>query len=212
MSFSRESRYRNFASMGDSDQPPRSRPTGLIVVGVALVLALCCCCLGLVIGLYFGKGGAMLADTFATNVPSIGAPAPTPTLDKNAPVPAKKPGRMENGLELTVVGLQRPLKVQGTIQIPADQQLILVTVKIRNTQSTGAPLKVTASEFTLKGDGGLTYPPNPKTVTIPNLLTELNLAPGKETEAELIFQIAADDSGLRLQWKSGTQTRVFLLE
>jgi len=119
---------------------------------------------------------------------------------------------MDNGLELTVVGLQRPLKVQGTVPIPADQQLVLVTVKIRNTQTSGAPLKVVAGEFTLKGDGGLTYPPNPKTVTIPNLLTELNLAPGKEAEAELIFQIAADDSGLKLIWKSGTQTRTFLLE
>jgi len=49
-------------------------------------------------------------------------------------------------------------------------------------------------------------------VTIPNLLTEVSIAPRKKIEAELIYQIAVDDSGLRLLWKVGTQTRTFILE
>lgn len=211
MSFSRESRARNFAMTGDYERPARTMPTGLIAGLAGIVLALCMCCFGLALGLYFGRGGAMLADQFA-NLPGLGAPAPTPTLDKNAPVPPKKPGRMDNGLELTVVSLQRPLKVQGNVQLPPDQQFVLVTVRIKNTKTTGAALNVAATEFTLKGDGGLTYTPNPKSITIPNQMNTLSLAPGKEAEAELIFQIAADDSGLKLNWKSGTQTRVFLLE
>ena len=119
---------------------------------------------------------------------------------------------MDNGLELTVINVQRPLKVQGGVSLPADQQFILVTVQIANTKKTGTSLKTTVADFKVKGDGGLTYEPNPKTVTIPNLLTEVNVAPGKNVEAELIYQIAVDDSGLRLLWKVGNQTRTFLLE
>jgi hypothetical protein len=44
------------------------------------------------------------------------------------------------------------------------------------------------------------------------LLTDVSVAPGKKIEAELIYQIATDDSGLRLLWKIGSQTRTFLLE
>jgi len=38
---------------------------------------------------------------------------------------------MDNGLELTVINVQRPLKVQGGVTLPADQQFILVTVQLR---------------------------------------------------------------------------------
>jgi hypothetical protein len=113
---------------------------------------------------------------------------------------------------LTVTNVQRPLKVQGGITLPPDQQFILVTVQIVNTKKTGSALKATAADFKVKGDGGLTYEPNPKTVTIPNLLNEASILPGKNVEAELIYQIATDDSGLRLLWKVGSQTRTFILE
>jgi len=117
---------------------------------------------------------------------------------------------MANRLEMTVLNVQRPLKVEGNINLPPNEQFILVTVQIANKSS--ATLKTTAAEFKVKGGGGLTYDANPKTVTIPNLLTELTLAPGKTVEAELIFQIAANDWDLQLLWNVGNQTRVFKLE
>lgn len=212
MSLSRESRYRNIASTGEVRHSSRPAPIGLIAAGVGLILVLCCCCLGLLIGLQLGPGIQPAANAFTTRLPVIGGPTVTPTLDRTSVVPIRKPGRMDSGLELAVTGFQRPLKVQGGAPLPPDQQFFLVTVKIRNTKTSGNPIKVTAADFSLKGDGGLTYLPNPKTVTIPNLLTEANLAPGRDVEAELIFQIAADDSGLRLQFKSGTQTRTFIAE
>jgi hypothetical protein len=49
-------------------------------------------------------------------------------------------------------------------------------------------------------------------VTIPNLLNEVSVSPGKNVEAELIYQIAVDDSGLKLLWKVGAQARTFVLE
>lgn len=212
MSFSRESRYRNIASTGETPRSPRSAPLGLIAAGTGLILALCFCCLGLVLGLQFKAGIQPAVEAVTTRLPVIGRPTVTPTLDRTSVVPLRRPGRMDNGLELTVTGFQRPLKVQGNVPLPPDQQFFLVTVKIRNTKTSGAAIKVTAADFSLKGDGGLTYSPNPKTLTIPNLLTEANIAPGKDIEAELIFQIAADDSSLRLQFKAGTQTRTFIAE
>ncbi len=185
----------------------RSVPIGLVGAIAAFLLILCCACAGLLIGLQLSGANASLLNRAS----SAFAPA-TPTVDKNAPVPLKKPGLAGNGLEVTVLAMQRPLKVEGGLQLPADQQLILVTVNIRNTKKTGAALKVTAADFKVKGDGGLTYDANPKTVTIPGMLTELNLAPGKSQEAELIYQIAVDDSGLKLYWKVGSATRTFLLE
>lgn len=212
MSFSKESRYRNITSTNEVSRSPRSAPIGLIAVGVGLILALCCCCLGLLIGLQFGPGITTTADAFTTRLPAVGGPTVTPTLDRTSVVPLRRPGRMDNGLEVTVTGFQRPLKVQGNVPLPPDQQFFLATVKIRNTKTSGAAIKVTAADFSLKGDGGLSYLPNPKVLTIPNLLTEASLAPGKDVEAELIFQIAADDSSLRLNFKAGTQTRTFIAE
>jgi len=183
----------------------------LVGIAGAALLIVCCCCLGLFIGLMLGNGKSALQPLTA-NLPGLGGPTATPTVDKNAPVPLKKPGLADNGLEVTVTGIQRPLKVEGNVKLPPDQQFILVTVRIRNTKNTGAALPVAPSDFTVKGDGGLTYAANPPTVTIPKLLTPTSLAPAKEMESELIFQIASDDSGLRLQWKVGGATRVFALE
>jgi hypothetical protein len=209
VSFSKESRYRNILSTGDYPDAPRSVPPVVLVGCLALLLIVCCGGIGLLAGLQWGGGLGNL--TKSASLP-FGQPSPTPTLDKNAPVPLKKPGLMDNGLELTVTNVQRPLKVQGGVSLPADQQFILVTVQITNTKKTGTPIRVTAADFKVKGDGGLTYESNPKTVTIPNLLNEVNVAPGKNVEAELIYQIAFDDSGLTLSWKVGSQTRVFILE
>ena len=210
MSFSRESRYRNIVSTGDGSGGRRGVPPTLLVGCIALLLVFCCGGVGLITGYQ--------TERVKTGKPGLEAllpgsqPPATPTLDRNAQVPLRQPGAMDNGLELTVINVQRPLKVQGGVTLPADQQFILVTVQITNTKPSGAAIPVSPTNFQVKGDGGLAYEANPKTVTIPNLLTEVSIAPRKKIEAELIYQIAVDDSGLRLLWKVGTQTRTFILE
>jgi hypothetical protein len=207
VSLSKESRYRNIVTTGDFSRGGSSLPLGLLGAVAVFALILCCACAGLLIGLERSGGGAVIMQKASSTFAQA-----TPTPDKTAPVPLKKPGLADNGLELTVISVQNPLKVEGGVKLPPDQQFILVTVQIRNTKKSGAPIKVTAADFKVKGDGGLTYDPNPKSVTIPGILAEANIAPGKDLEGELIYQIAADDSGLKLYWKVGSATRIFLLE
>ena len=207
MSFSKESRYRNIAAPSPYYQPRTSRriPPGYFIIGaIVLVFFFCCACLLLVLGFQFVGGTSMIS--------SLTGPSPTQTIDKSAPVPLKTKALMDNGLELTVTGVERPLKVEGNINLPADQQFILVSVRIRNTKKTGAPVRVAAGDFKVKGDGGLTYTANPKTVTIPQEITQVNIAPGASLDGELIFQIAYNDSGLKMAWTTGNETRVFSLE
>ena len=199
MSFSKESRYRNIASPLPYSQPRSGRriPPGYFVAGgIVLLMLLCCCCAGLAF-FFVGPGGSMIS--------SLSGPSPTPTVDKSAPVPLKTKATADNGVE-------RPLQVEGTVKLPPDQQFILVSVRIHNTKKTGTPIKVTAADFKLKGDGGLVYTTNPTTVTIPQLLTQSDMAPNASLDAELIFQIASNDTSLQMSWKAGTATRVFSLE
>ena len=209
MSFSRESRYRNIATPPSYAQPRGGRripPGYLIAGGIGLIVLLCCCCIALIAGVKIS--GVDVTKPLA----SLTGPSPTPTVDKNAPVPLKTKATADNGLELTVTGVERPLKVEGSVKLPADQQFILVSVRFHNTKKTGAAIKVTSADFKVKGDGGLTYTANPTVVTIPNLLTQLDLAANATNDAELIFQIASNDSGLQMSWKVGAATRVFSLE
>lgn len=206
MSFSKESRYRNIASPLPYSQPHSGRriPPGYFIVGgIALLMLLCCCCAGSAL-IFFGPGGSMIS--------SLTGPTPTPTIDKSAPVPLKTKATADNGLELTVTGVERPLQVEGTVKLPPDQQFILVSVRIRNTKKTGTPIKVSSADFKVRGDGGLIYDANPTTVTIPQLLTQVDMAPNASLDAELIFQIASNDTGLQMAWKAGAATRIFSLE
>ncbi len=205
MSFSKESRYRNITAPSPYYQPRTGRriPPGYLIIGaIAVILILCCCCASLAV-LFLGPGGSFVS--------SLGGPSPTPTIDKNAPVPLKTKAVMDNGLELTVTSVERPLKVEGNINLPSDQQFILVSVRIRNTKKTGSPIHVTAGDFKVKGDGGLTYDANPKTVTIPQEITQVDIPSGGSLDGELIFQIAYNDSGLKMAWTTGNETRVFSL-
>jgi hypothetical protein len=207
VSFSRESRYRNIASPTPYVQPRSGRripPGYLIGGGIVLIMLLCCCCAGLVLFYKMGPGESMVS--------SLTGPSPTPTVDKSAPVPLKTKATADNGLELTVTGVERPLQVQGTVKLPPDQQFILVSIRARNTKKTGAAIKVTSADFKVKGDGGLVYTANPANVTIPQLLTQVDLAAGASNDAELIFQIASNDTGLQMSWKVGATTRIFSLE
>ncbi|MDE3089848.1 MAG: DUF4352 domain-containing protein [Chloroflexota bacterium] len=202
MSFSREFRYRNMGASPDQERGGRRIPPGYFVIGaVALIVALCCCC-----------AGAAVLVLNRDKLPAVGGPAPTPTLDKNAPVPLGTKAVADNGLELTVLNLQRPLQVQGSVKLPSDQQFILVSLRVHNTKKTGAPISVNAADFKVMGDGGLTYDANPKTVTTPAQLTQKDVASNATVDVDLIYQIAVNDTGLRLYWKVGASTRVFLLE
>ncbi len=205
MYFSKESRYRNVVS-GPEESNPRRR--GLVVVGaVALVLVVCFGCVGTIVGF-------VLNDRFVKPPSAVAAaPKATATVDMKAQVPLKAKGLGENGLEVTVTTFQRPLQVQGLTALAPNQQFVLVSIQVRNTKTSGAAINTSPANFQVKGDGGLAYEANPKTVTIDNLLTEQDVvAPGRTLERELIFQIAKDDSGLKMYWTAGKTTRTFLLE
>lgn len=205
MSFSRESRNRNLTAPSPYPSSSRSLPPGLSIIGGIVLVAACCFC-GLV------GGGAFKFVSGGGSPLSFGGPSPTPTVDKKAPVPLNTKALADNGLELTVTEVQRPLKVQGSTQLPADQQFILVSIHLRNTKRVGAPIQVTPDDFKATGDGGLTYDANPAIVTIPQELAQASLAPGASLDGELIFQIASNDSGMKMTWKVGTSSRIFSLE
>lgn len=197
------------------NEPRRIKPGWLILGGLAVVLLLCCC-LG-VFGIAYWQGWFSklpgLPSFGVTPTSSARTPSRTPTPNVDKPVPLGTRAVAENGLEITVLNFQRPLKVEGLKGGTADQQFVLATVRIRNTKSTGAAIVVNPADFSTMGDGGLAYAANArKDITIPNLLTQTTVAPGKELTAELIFQIATNDANLRLTWNTGASNRIFLLE
>lgn len=200
MSYSNEYLYRNMYQQ----EPPRSNRR-LVVFAAIGCLVVCCACFGLILGIQYATGqpGTAISSLFAR---------PTPTRDPNAPAALRTPTAGTNGMELTILAFQRPLNVEGTTKLSPNQQYVLTTIRLKNTRTTGAAVKVTPADFVMIGDGGLTYNPNPKAVTIKNILTEANVEPGKITEAELIFQIAVDDNNLKLIWTSGTLKRTIDLE
>ncbi len=211
MYFSRESRYRNLVNgepVHAYYEPRRRNFFPIIIIGAVLVV--CCACAGVVIGLMLSGRPISLPNPASAAAPKTKA---TATPDLKSVVPLKGKGVNENGLELGVSTFQRPLQVQGLTKVPADQQFVLVSVLIHNTKTSGAPIPLNPADFKITGDGGLTYEANPKTVTIENLMTAQDaVAPGKDLERELIFQIAKDDTSLKLYWTVGKTTRVFLLE
>src|SRR5574341_2070990 len=199
---SRDFRYRRFQREGRRG----IKPGYFILAGLGFVFVCCFC--GVLFFLFRDR-----LPTSLPSLPSVSLPAQaTATPDRRTPAALRTRVAADNGLELTVLNFQRPLKVEGLTKLPPDQQFILVSVRVRNTKSTGAPLQVNPSDLTVKGDGGLAYTANPKNVTIDRLLTQTTLAPSKDLTGELIFQIAADDSALKLYWKTGSTTRVFLLD
>ncbi len=198
VSYPYDYRYRNMIA----PEPPARAGRNLIIALVAGFLVLCCVCFGLAIGIWLAGGFA--------NLPALSSA--TPTRNPNLPVGLRTPIAGSGGLEATVVAFQRPLKVEGAPKIAANEQFVLVTIRLRNTRTTGTALKATPADFTIIGDGGLTYPANPKLVTIKNLMTEVSVEPGKQTEAEMIFQVATDDSGLKLIWTLAGAKRTILLE
>ena len=54
--------------------------------------------------------------------------------------------RSDNGQRVTVTAYQRPLPTED-VEIPDGQELVLVTVRIDNSRTTGAPLKFGPRRF-----------------------------------------------------------------
>ncbi|MBI4790433.1 MAG: DUF4352 domain-containing protein [Chloroflexi bacterium] len=207
---SKESRYRNLSGSQMYRRGSRVPPGWLILV-VTSVLLVCCACVGLVVG--FQLRGGSLPKSLSLPNPLASTPQATATPNLKAEVPLKGKGLNENGLELTVTSFQRPLQVQGMTKVPADQEFVLISVSLQNNKTSGQPIATSPVNFRVIGDGGLSYDANPPTVTIENMLTARDtVGPGKTLERELIFQVAKDDSGLKLYWTVGKTTRIFVLE
>lgn len=191
----------------------RIKPGWFILGGLALLLVFCCCCAFLGIAYTQGWFSKLPSLPALPGSSSTGSATRTPTAaDPDKPVAMRTRMVGDNGLEVTVLNFQRPLRVEGLKAATPDQQFTLITLRVRNTKSTGTAIPINAANFTLKGDGGLVYQPNPKNISIQNLLTQAAVPPGKEISAELIFQIAVDDSNLRLTWDSGGSNRTFIIE
>ncbi|MBI3913418.1 MAG: DUF4352 domain-containing protein [Chloroflexi bacterium] len=202
MSYQDDYRYRNV--FAPEPEPSRPKP-GIWLLAIGAFICICVC-IGLVAGVLWARAqsGGLPALPLLTSA--------TPTRDPSAPVALRTPAIGTGGVEVTATIFQRPLKVEGAPKIPETDQFVLVTIRIRNTRTTGAAVKVTAADFEMIGDGGLKYAPNPKNVTIKDLLKEADVAPGKDVTVELIFQIASNDSGLKLNWTSGSAKRTIILE
>lgn len=219
MQNSNDYRYRNLATA--ANYPRRGAPPPIFFIAAIVVLLLCCLCSGIFFGWQTNNTplnpwrkdeAAAPANGSGGFLGLFGGPRPTPTRDLDAPAPLRVAMPGESGLELAVLGMQRPLRTDVPVKLAPNEQFVLVSVQITNTRRTGQPVTVNGSDFKMKGFGGVTYEANPKTVTIPDIINKLDLAPSRSLNGELIFQIAADDGDLRLFWTSGKTTREFMLE
>lgn len=203
----RSRRYQPYPAQSER----RIKPGWYILGGIALLLVLCCCCIGVVV-LYNYRGALKIPSLPSLpSLPSTASATRTPTPDPDKPVGMRTRTPGDSGLEITVVNFQRPLAVRDLKNQTPDQHFVLVQIHIRNTKSTGAAVQIKASDFTMTGDGGLTYTANPPSIIIDNppLLTQAAIPSGKETDASLIFKVAVDDANLRLIWASGGSDRIF---
>jgi hypothetical protein len=186
--------------------------TALFAAGGILLLCVCLC-VG-VAGLASPWGLNLLGDSFLafggaepTAIPRSSARG-TPTA-----VPYGRAARSDNGLRVTVTAYQRPLPTED-IEIPEGQELVLVSVRVDNSRTTGAPLKFDPEDFALVTDEGERYP-----VTIGGITTGENLipgevGPGENTRGDLIFYIYSDvpEPSVQLAWTSADgKTRLFQL-
>ncbi len=174
----------------------------LIAAGGILLLCVCLCIGvgGLIspwgLNLIGGDGLAFMqpAPTAAPRASGRG----TPTV-----VPYGRAARSDNGLRVTVTAYQRPLPTED-IEIPEGQELVLVSVRVDNSRTTGAPLKFSPEDFALITSDGERYP-----VTIGGITTGENLlagevGPGENTKGDLIFYIYSDvpAPSVQLAWTS----------
>jgi hypothetical protein len=175
---------------------------------IAGVLVLCVClCLGIVLA-RIATGPLPLGSLAGAFAGATKTPAETPT---PTAVPFGKSAKNNAGLRLIVVTYQRPLPAQG-IEIPAGQELALVSVRLDNTRTTGAPIKYAPTDFRLVSPEGDEFSPDVGTITTGSMLSAAEVAPGKSVSGDLVFFVYSDVKDLELAWTSadGT-TRLFKL-
>jgi hypothetical protein len=191
------------------EQRRSANRTALFALGGILFL---CACMTLgVCGLSFGLGlGPFSGNGLALNL-SLGNPTPTRASVSRTPtlVPYGRGGRSDAGLSVTVTAYQRPLPTEG-IDIPDGQELVLVSVRLENTRTTGAPIKYDPADFALVSPEGDHFTANLEGITTGENLKAGEVAPGKSARGDLIFYIWSDVPDLQLAWTSADgKTRLF---
>ncbi len=181
------------------------------IFGVAGLLVLCAClCIGVAgLSYYFGSQGGQISG-FA--LPSLGSsPTATPKSTKATPVPYQKSAKDDSGLRVTVTAYQRPLPAQD-VKIPSGQELVLVTIKIENTRTTGGPLAYAPDDFKLVTLTGEEYSPDAGSITTGEMLKKGEVAAGKSAKGDIVYYIYSDAQELQLAWTSSNgETRMFAL-
>lgn len=194
------------------DQRRSANRTMLAALGGILLLCVCMCFGVTALATVTGNNPFITADlgldtlfASATATPRASARG-APTL-----VPYGKGGRSDSGLRVTVTAYQRPLPTQD-IEIPEGQELVLVTVRIENTRTTGAPIKYSPNDFALVSPDGDRFDVNIGGITAGENLKDGEVAPGKSAKGDLIFYVYSDVPDLQLAWASADgKTRLFRL-
>jgi hypothetical protein len=184
--------------------------TALLAAGGVLLLCVCLC-VGIA-GLWSQTGfnplggGLALFGGEPTAAPRASARG-TPTL-----VPFGRAQRSDSGLRVTVTAYQRPLPTED-VEIPEGQELVLVTVRVDNSRTTGAPLKFDPEDFALVTEEGERYPVNVGGITTGENLMPGEVGPGENTKGDLIFYVYSDVPELQLAWTAADgKTRLFRLQ
>lgn len=184
--------------------------TALLALGGILLLCVCMCA-GFAL-LLSQTGFNPLGDT-AINLLGNEATATPRASGKGTPtlVPYGKSARSDNGLRVTVTAFMRPLAAED-VEIPDGQELALVTVRIDNSRTTGAPLKFDPEEFALVSPEGDHFAVNVGGITTGENLKAGEVNPGADVKGDLIFYVYSDVPDLQLAWTSADgKTRLFRL-
>ncbi len=182
------------------------------IFAVAGLLVLCAClCIGVGGLTYYlrSQGGEISGLT----LPSFGSSATaTPSKSPKATlVPYQKSVKDDSGLRVTVTTYQRPLPAQD-VKIPSGQELVLVTVKIDNTRTTGGPLKFEPDDFKLVSPEGDSFSPDAGSITTGEMLKKGEVAAGKSAKGDIVYYVYSDIKELQLAWTSADgETRLFAL-
>lgn len=186
--------------------------TALLAIGGILVLCVCMC--AGVIGLAAMTGNLpQIANGFNINLGGSDATVTPRASAKGTPtlVPYGKAARSDNGLQVTVTAYQRPLPTEN-VNIPDGQELVLVTVRLNNTRTTGAPLKFSPTDFALVSPEGDHFDVNVGGITTGENLAAGEVAPGENKKGDLIFFVYSDITDLQLAWTSADgKTRLLRL-
>ncbi len=189
------------------EQRRSANRTALFAIGGIIVL---CVCLGLgILGVWAGSqlagnGGGNIGLNNST--PTRAAASKTPTL-----VPYGRSAMSDSGLRVTVTAFQRPLPAEN-VEIPDGQELVLVTVRIDNVRTTGAPIKYDPTDFALVSPDGDHFAVNTTGITTGENLKAGEVGPGKSAKGDLIFYIYSDVPELQLAWTAADgKTRLYRL-